>query len=62
MRSMRHIFACWLLLLDMDPGWVAQLMGHKSKEMVYKGYDPWRDGVHTDKDQFKAFVGPTFLA
>jgi len=57
---LRHTFAAWSLIIDMEPLRLHRLMGHASKKMVYKVYWNYVEKLEEDREQILAFFGEDF--
>lgn len=56
----RHTFAIWSLVIGVHPERVMALMGHGSREMVYRVYGRYRAGVEEDAAGIRAYFGEDF--
>ena len=58
---LRHTFAAWSLIIDMEPLRLYQLMGHASKQMVYEVYGNYVQKLEEDREEILAFFGEDFM-
>lgn len=55
--AMRHTFAIWRLVTGTHPERMVKLMGHGSKQMVYEVYGRYTEGLETDADAIREYLG-----
>jgi integrase len=58
--AMRHTFACWSLVVGIHPSRLVALMGHGSKQMVYEVYGRYTEGLETDAEAIRTYLGEDF--
>lgn len=58
---LRHTFAAWSLIIDMEPLRLHRLMGHASKKMVYEVYGNYVEKLERDREEILAFFGKDFV-
>jgi integrase len=58
--ALRHTFAAWSLISGIHPERLVRLMGHGSKQMVYEVYGKYVEGLETDREQIREYVGEDF--
>jgi integrase len=58
---LRHTFTAWSLCAGVDLNRLVDLLGHSTKEMVYKVYGKYTEGLEEDKDKILAFLGEDFI-
>jgi integrase len=58
--TIRHTFAAWALTLRVDPNKLVNLMGHRSKEMIYEVYGNYVEGLETDVGKILDYFGKDF--
>ena len=49
MNQSRHTFACRMLTLDMDRGWIIRQLGHRDQTMLIRHYGKYIDAEHVNR-------------
>lgn len=59
---LRHSFTAWSNLLGIDINRLEYLMGHSSKEMIYRTYGKYVEGLEEDYWKIREYFGEDFIS